>query len=158
MDSILCLDLGTKTGWARRGPDGRIWSGHENFTPSRHDSCGVRYHLFRRFLRQQGIKHINLVYYEAVNAHKGVAAAQVYGGFCSLLMTERVVPGFLHYQGVPVGTIKKAATGQGNASKDDVKDAVFRLFSLDKKRTQTVTYDEADALALLHYVISTEHK
>ncbi|GMU44616.1 MAG: hypothetical protein AMXMBFR25_26020 [Lysobacterales bacterium] len=52
------------------------------------------------------------------------------------------------YQGVPVGTIKKHATGKGNASKDDVLSAMRTL-------GHAPTDDnEADALALLHWAIA----
>jgi Holliday junction resolvasome RuvABC endonuclease subunit len=49
------------------------------------------------------------------------------------------------YQGVPVGTIKKHATGKGNAGKEDMIKAMQAL-------GHPVTDDnEADALALLHW-------
>ena len=54
------------------------------------------------------------------------------------------------YQGVPVGTIKKHATGKGNAGKGEVI-AAMRLLG------HPVTDDnEADALALLHWAIDTQ--
>ena len=54
------------------------------------------------------------------------------------------------YQGVPVGMIKRHATGKGNASKIDVIAAMRAL-------GHTVTDDnEADALAILHWAIDTQ--
>jgi len=159
MNSILCLDLGTRMGWAIRGADGRILSGQENFAPTRHDSSGVRYCLFSNWLRAKSIQAIDRVFFEAVVAHKGVAAAQIYGGFASILMVERGQPcSQAHYQGIAVGTIKKAATGKGNSSKEEVRDAVIRLFNISRRKALALTFDEADALALLHYVITTEPK
>jgi hypothetical protein len=51
---------------------------------------------------------------------------------------------------VPVGTIKKHATGKGNAGKDAVIAAV-RAWSFDP-----VDDNEADALALLRWAIATQ--
>ena len=54
------------------------------------------------------------------------------------------------YQGVPVGTIKKHATGKGNAGKTEVMDAMRAL-------GHPVSDDnEADALALLHWALDTQ--
>ena len=49
------------------------------------------------------------------------------------------------YQGVPVGTIKKHATGKGNAGKQDMVEAM-------QAKGHPITDDnEADALAILHW-------
>ena len=53
------------------------------------------------------------------------------------------------YQGVPVGTIKRFATGKGNAGKDAVMAAVrARGFS-------PADDNEADAIAILLWVMET---
>lgn len=52
------------------------------------------------------------VVFEEVRRHRGVDAAHVYGGLLAILQTvceEREVP----YSGIPVATIKRAATGRG---------------------------------------------
>jgi crossover junction endodeoxyribonuclease RuvC len=54
------------------------------------------------------------------------------------------------YQGVPVGTIKKHATGKGNAGKPDMIAAMQALGF-------PVTDDNvADALALLHWAMEQD--
>ncbi len=103
---------------------------------------------FGRWLSEiRASAHLEGVWFEEVRAHAGTIAAQVYGGFLATLTTwceERAIP----YEGVPVGTIKRFATGKGNASKADVIAAVRRLgFS-------PADDNEADALALLHWVIA----
>jgi hypothetical protein len=63
------------------------------------------------------------VYFEEVRRHAGVDAAHAYGGFMAHLTAwceHHQIP----YQGVPVGTIKKHATGKGNANKDQMIGAV----------------------------------
>jgi len=54
------------------------------------------------------------------------------------------------YQGVPVGTIKKHATGKGNASKDDM------IAAARSRGHPTVDDNEADALALLYWAVERE--
>ena len=51
------------------------------------------------------------------------------------------------YQGVPVGTIKKHATGKGNAGKEAV------IAAMRAKGYPVNDDNEADALALLHWAI-----
>ena len=151
MNSILALDLGTHTGWALRHLDGSIISGTEHFKPQRFEGGGMRYLRFRRWLTE--IKQIGdgitAVYFEEVRRHVGVDAAHAYGGFLATLTAwceHHQIP----YQGVPVGTIKKHATGKGNASKDEmVACARMRGFL-------PADDNEADALALLHWAIGMQ--
>ena len=90
---------------------------------------------------------IDAVYFEEVRRHLGVDAAHCYGGFMAHLTAwceHHKIP----YKGVPVGTIKKHATGKGNANKQDMIDAV-------KARGFNPCDDnEADALALLDWALT----
>jgi Holliday junction resolvasome RuvABC endonuclease subunit len=84
------------------------------------------------------------VYFEEVRRHASTDSAHVYGGLLATLTAwceHHKIP----YQGVPVGTIKKHATGKGNAGKDEMVKAMQAL-------GHPVTDDnEADALAILHW-------
>ena len=116
--AVLALDLGTTTGWALRGRDGGITSGTMTFKPSRFEGGGMRYLRFRRWLDEVAALAgcLARVVFEEVRAHAGTDAAHIYGGFLGQLTAwceERGVP----YEGVPVGTIKRFATGKGNADK-----------------------------------------
>ena len=77
----------------------------------------------------------------------GTIAAQVYGGFLAHLTAwcehERVP-----YQGVPVGTIKRHATGKGNAGKEAV------IAAMTAKGHRPADDNEADALAILHWALA----
>ncbi|ARK96153.1 MULTISPECIES: crossover junction endodeoxyribonuclease RuvC [Burkholderia] len=149
--TILALDLGTTTGWALRRFDGGITSGAQHFRPQRFEGGGMRFLRFRRWLSELhgSAGDIHAVYFEEVRRHAGVDAAHAYGGFLATLSAwceHHRIP----YQGVPVGTIKKHATGKGNAGKDAVIAAMCSL-------GHAVTDDnEADALALLHWAIDTQ--
>ena len=143
--AILALDLGTTTGWALRLADGSIHHGFVSFKPQRFEGGGMRYLRFKRWLTdiKQCNDGIDQVVFEEVRRHVGVDAAHAYGGFMGQLTAwceHHQIP----YQGIPVGTIKKHATGKGNASKDEMVASV-------RARGHAPTDDnEADAIALLY--------
>jgi Holliday junction resolvasome RuvABC endonuclease subunit len=148
--TILALDLGTQTGWALASRDGSITSGSQSFKPQRFEGGGMRFLRFKRWLSDvYTAATIHAVYFEEVRRHAGVDAAHAYGGFLAHL-TAWCEHHNIPYQGVPVGTIKKHATGKGNAGKDDMVAAACR-------RGHSPTDDnEADALAILHWAIETQ--
>jgi Holliday junction resolvasome RuvABC endonuclease subunit len=149
--TILALDLGTTTGWAMRPRDRQIAHGFLSLRPQRFEGGGMRYLRFKRWLSEiKGLAtDIHAVYFEEVRRHVGVDAAHVYGGLMAPLTTSREHHG-IPYQGVPVGTIKKHATGKGNAAKEEVM-AAMRV-----KGHAVADDNEADALALLHWAIDTQ--
>lgn len=149
--TILALDLGTTTGWALRGSDGNITSGSESFRPQRFEGGGMRFLRFKRWLAEllTTSDHINAVYFEEVRRHAGVDAAHAYGGFMGHLTAWCEHHG-IPYQGVPVGTIKKHATGKGNAGKDEM------IASVTQRGHRPADDNEADALAILHWAIETQ--
>jgi Holliday junction resolvasome RuvABC endonuclease subunit len=111
----------------------------------------MRYLRFKQWLTE--LKNtmggeINAVYFEEVRRHASTDSAHVYGGLMATL-TAWCEHHNIAYQGVPVGTIKKHATGKGNAGKDQIIEAM-------QLRGHPVTDDnEADALALLHCALET---
>lgn len=149
--TILALDLGTTTGWALQHLDGSIISGTESFKPQRFEGGGMRFLRFKRWLNELlSASHcINAVYFEEVRRHAGVDAAHAYGGFMGQL-TAWCEYQNIPYQGVPVGTIKKHATGKGNAGKEEI------VAAMKARGYQPDDDNEADALALLHWAIELE--
>ena len=148
--NILAIDLGTTTGWALM-TQGHINSGSKSFKPQRFEGGGMRYLRFKRWLTEikATVDTIEAVYFEEVRRHMGVDAAHAYGGFLATLTAwceHHQIP----YSGVPVGTIKKFATGKGNASKREMIDAAKLL------GCATDGDDEADAFHLLNYALSLE--
>ena len=148
--TVLCLDLGTKSGWALRSTDGVISSGTAEFKHDRYSGGGMRFLKFKQWLNQmlEVAGQIDAIYFEEVRRHLGVDAAHAYGGFLAHLSAWSEQHG-IAYEGVPVGTIKRHATGKGNANKAKVIQAV-RLLGYYPSDD-----NEADALALLHWVIDT---
>jgi len=149
-DVILALDLGTTTGWALRTADGLITSGTVSLRPSRYDGGGMRYVRFRAWLERLAADAgpIGAIHFEEVRRHVGTDAAHVFGGLLATLTAWAETAG-VPYQGVPVGTIKRHATGNGNASKDAMI-AAARARGFDPADD-----NEADAIAILHWALET---
>jgi Holliday junction resolvasome RuvABC endonuclease subunit len=144
--SILALDLGTTTGWALQSREGHVQSGSQSFRPQRFEGGGMRFLRFRRWLTELKAcaGNIDAVYFEEVRRHAGVDAAHAYGGFLATI-TAWCEHHRIPYQGVPVGTIKRHATGKGNATKEEMLAAVRQLGHRPEDD------NEADALALLAF-------
>lgn len=162
MSKILAIDPGTKLGWAISGAQ----SGTEDLSVNRHESQGMRFIKLEVFLdmilkdgpkmldnakidpAHSSTKGITLVVYEIVARHKGTHAAHIYGGIVSIIQKMCVEQG-IDYAGVPVGTIKKHATGKGNAGKPQMIAAAKVLFP----DANIIGEDDnhADALCLLDY-------
>jgi crossover junction endodeoxyribonuclease RuvC len=147
---IAAFDLGTKVGFAVCDGSTR-YSGSQNLAPRKHENWASRFDKFQQLLDSISKNFSpDRVVYEEVRAHSGTDAAHMYGAFMATLQSwcnARGIP----CVGVPVGTIKKFATGRGNASKMEVLMAV-------EKRWGVLAQDdnEADAIALLEYARSGE--
>ena len=146
----LALDLGTTTGWAIHGHDGLITSGTVSFKPRRFDGGGMRYLRFTNWLTELDRLSgpITAIWFEEVRRHAGTDAAHVYGGLMASLTSWAELRG-IPYEGVPVGTIKRHATGKGNAPKQAMLEAARdRGFS-------PADDNEADAIAILMWALET---
>lgn len=86
-----------------------------------------------------------------MKAHKGALAAHLYGGF---LFTMGAICEEMNveYQGIGVRTIKRSATGNGNAKKYEMIDAAERM------GFKPVDDNEADAIAILTCLFSDVKK
>ena len=151
LTAILALDLGTHTGWALWQADRSTTSGTEHFAPQRFEGGGMRYLRFKRWLTElkNSAEGLDAVFFEEVRRHAGVDAAHAYGGFMAHLTAwceHHQIP----YQGVPVGTIKKHATGKGNAGKADM------IVAMRARGFSPTDDNEADALALLGWALDRE--
>jgi Holliday junction resolvasome RuvABC endonuclease subunit len=147
MGSVLALDLGTKTGFAIMN-GGVVTSGTHRL---RRDvkASGVRFLEFRNWLIATiDTCGIDTVYFERVYAHKGTDAAHVYGGFMYTLAAVCVEKKIVCV-GVPVSTIKKFATGNGNATKEEM------IAAARSRGLNPVDDNEADALAILFLALKT---
>ena len=148
---MLALDLGTMTGWALRSTDGLITSGTALFRPGRFDGGGMRYLRFTNWLAEieRLAGPVAAIWFEEVRRHAATDAAHVYGGLMATLTAWAELRG-IPYEGVPVGTIKRHATGKGNADKAAmIAAARARGFS-------PADDNEADAIAILFWALETK--
>lgn len=155
---ILGIDPGTKCGWALRDPDGNMVSGVWNLAVGRHESAGMRYIRLRGFLNEiYKATPFELLAYEEVARHAGTHAAHIYGGIVAVIQSwcvvsdcwggtgipRRSIP--IDHTAIPVGTIKKFATGKGNANKDKMTVAAHEKWPGVHGYREGWLYDEADA-------------
>jgi len=149
--TYLALDLGTRTGWATKTPDGTITSGTAEFKNDRWQGGGMRFLRFKHWLTE--VKNaagcLDLILYEQVRRHAGLDASHVYGGFLATLTAWCEHHG-IPYQGVPVGTIKRHVTGKGNADKAAV------IAAVTARGFAPADDNEADAIAILLWAIETQ--
>jgi len=148
--SVLALDLGTTTGWAVRNSRCRILHGTAEFRPNRYEGGGMRYLRFAKWLDQtlEVTGGIDAIHYEEVRRHAGTDASHVYGGLLASLTAwceEHGIP----YGGVPVGTIKRFATGKGNADK------AAMIAAIRARGFEPADDNEADAIAILLWALET---
>lgn len=141
---VLALDLGTNAGWAFGEDAGTTLSGVISLKQGRYAGGGMRFVRFEKALNDlASVRKIDHVVFEEVRRHAGTDAAHVYGGLLATL-TKWCEDKSIPYEGWPVGTIKKAWTGKGNASKGE-------MIAEARRRGYDVKDDnEADAVALLH--------
>lgn len=141
---ILALDLGSILGWAIRSRGAGIVHGTVEFRNGRFEGGGMRWLRFTKWLQAMHDEHgpLAAIYFEEVRRHKGVDAAHAYGGFLSHLTAwceEKQIP----YLGIPVGTIKKHATGKGNSGKPAM------VAAMKARGFEPQTDNDADAIAVL---------
>lgn len=125
--TVLGLDLGTRFGFALANEHGEvIESGWYNTKRSGESDGMARLRFKRALLDMIEAMDPTCVYYEIPGAFKGhggkVIARQT--GILEAELTELEVP----YGGVHLATLKKFATGKGNAKKDAMRTALIERF------------------------------
>lgn len=146
MNKILALDLGTNTGFCCGTPEHHI-SGVWRLKIDRFSDWKQRLVRLRGHLNEchnaYAFEHVVV---EEVRRHAGTDAAHLYGALLGTVEVWCHDHNNIPHSAIPVGTIKKFATGKGNASKDAMISAVAERWGL-------ITDDdnEADAFALFMY-------
>jgi len=141
--NILALDLATRTGWAHSCGE----SGVQDFSPRRGDSPGMKWLAVRAWLnRVADMAQIDLIAYEQTH-HRGGAAT--HSGHAMIAIVEAfAAEKQIQITSRHTGTIKKYATGKGNADK------VAMLSAARSRWGRVIDDNHADALWLLALVTS----
>jgi Holliday junction resolvasome RuvABC endonuclease subunit len=142
---LLSIDPGTKCGYAL-WDNGVVISGVWSCAVKRNEGAGMRFIRMNNYLAT--ILPVDICGYEEVRKHRGTDAAHIYGGITAIIMAKCEATN-TQYIPIPVGTIKKHATGKGNAGKPDMVAAAKKLYP----QCAVVDDNEADALCLLDYLI-----
>ena len=152
---ILTLDLATKTGWCFGHYDEPLLDSRHgviDFSLGKGETRGHRFLKFHTWFRQLvKSQKPDRVYYEDVKRHSSNLSARVYCGLLSqveMICAYEKIPLF----DVGVGTIKKHATGKGNATKEMMIDAC-KVKGITPKDD-----NEADAICLWCYAVEEVHK
>jgi len=148
---ILALDMATRTGWALYN-DGEVMSGVINLADkNKKGSHGELFIRFNHHLANLAFKaqdEIDLIVYEQAHFRGGAATRLCVGlATCVLVYAAKY---FIRTESVHTATLKKWATGKGNADKGDMIRAACVL------GYQPQDDNEADALMLLEYTLRKE--
>ena len=146
--NILALDMATVTGWATL-INGRIESGFQDFAKRRGESNGMLFLRFNAWLDGigkdlNGKSMIELIVYERAH-HRGGAATEI-GVALMTRAQEYAVKIGAEYMAVHTASLKKFATGRGNASK-----GCMVAWASGRMKRKITDDNEADAIALLYY-------
>lgn len=139
---ILSIDCATKTGWCLY--DGRVHeSGVMDFSKRRGESNGAMFLRFRRWLSDliASVQDLEMVVYEQAH-HRGGAATEICVNLTGRVQ-EICSAGGIEYASIHTGTLKKRATGRGNASKTEMIEAAREHLG-----RQSVDDNEADAVLM----------
>lgn len=144
--NILALDLATETGWAIIA-DGQKQSGVVTFDVKRGESRGARYLRLNGWLKKKMVEidHIDVIYHEQAH-HRGGAPTEIATGFITHVQTFCAEHN-IELLNVHTGTLKKFATGKGNASKAEMIEAA------KARGWEPADDNEADAALLLEYAL-----
>lgn len=159
--NILALDLATRTGWAIQEGTGPILSGVQEFKLGRGESPGMRYFRFSRWLDELLVSRadplvmsppksrVDLVAYEQ-SFRRGGAATEVAGALVGLTQRACAMYGVEHVA-VAVTTLKKFATGRGNADKSEMIVRAYSRWPDQFRLGEPPDDNQCDGLWLLEY-------
>lgn len=142
--NILALDCATKTGWAVL-IDGHIETGVQDFSKRRGESNGMMFLRFTGWLNQSPAKFDVIVYEQA--HHRGGPPTEICVNLTGRAQEYAAKIG-AECMSIHTATLKKAITGKGRASKEDMME-----YFAEKRHVNAQDDNEADAFALLMYAM-----
>ena len=148
MNKIIALDMATQTGFAINTFPWK--SGSVCFPVKRGESPGMRFIRFRAWLNETYdvlLCDLDIICYETPH-HRGGAATAVCVGMVAILQTFAAEHN-IDLMTIHTATLKKYATGNGRAGKEDMIQAARERFD-----REIIDDNEADALFILAWAIS----
>jgi Holliday junction resolvasome RuvABC endonuclease subunit len=151
--NVLALDLATRTGWAD-ALCGSVRSGYRDFPEVKGEAPGTRFVRFRNWLREmvdtETPPELVVIEKPLIGTMKNADVARIAFGFAAI--TEEVCARFgVRFYAIHNATVKKHATGSGNADKRRMTAAANTQFEAKIGR-EIIDNNEADALCVLAWV------
>ena len=148
--TVLGLDLASRTGWAVATPLRVQAFGYWDIAPRRGESPGMRYIRLRGNLVEVHRAHPDLRLLAYEQAHQRGGAATEYAAGCVATVQAWCAELGIEHVAVHSGTLKRDATGAGNAKKPEMIAAARRIPGLE---LVPLSDDEADAIHLTQYAL-----
>lgn len=143
--NILAIDPGRKCGWALF-EDGITESGVMDFSLKRGESQGMVFVRFNAWLKKMVAHHLPEVIIYEMPHHRGGPATQLLYGMTTRIQ-ERCDLCNVEYTAIHSATLKKYATGKGNAKKN----VMLRSAETHWPGRNIQDDNEADALWMMEY-------
>lgn len=157
--NFLALDLGTKTGFAYRNLNHGIVAGTWRLATPKEtkdaDRCcaDVRLHALNKHLHDLFLVQIPKgIVFEDVQFSVSTAQTQLWSSFRTVVLLKAAAYNVKTFC-CPVATLKKFATGRGNAQKEDMALALVQTREIDN-----VTALDDNAVDAAHLLRWAEHK
>lgn len=160
MIPVLALDLGTKTGYAYRTASGAVTSGTWKLATAKEVReqegrerdcryCRLAENIHELVAREQ----IEILGFEDVQFSTYTAQTQLWASLRGAVWSVGCRYPGIDVEAVPVGSLKKFATGHGNATKEMMAAALGRTHPGYFLNVRAPDDNEIDALHLLHYLL-----
>ena len=157
---VMAFDLGAKTGWAAACAEGKL----AQYARIRLDLTGAKHRKLAFF--RESVEALIRVFGPSTIAHEAAMATPHRGSrggranWRPLLYYEGVLAEVCEARGIRrrsiyPPTLKKWSTGNGRASKDDLRDAARKRWNIGSRVTAKLSDDVCDALCVLSWAIGT---
>lgn len=142
--TILSLDIGSDTGWAKL-KNGIIQSSGVVSFVKKDSHPGDRFLRFHNWLRENG-KDVQEIFYEDVPRFESAKAARSYCGYLATIQMFCLSAG-KRMTNIKANSVKKEFSGHGNADKKAMCQAAHRLGWKNGLLGSDMDHDECDAIA-----------
>jgi len=143
------VDIKSHCTWAQYAVINKLRLGAWDLSTNRHEGPGMMWIRLAAYLDELSP---DFFVYEMAHGHwRSGAAEYYYNGGLATLETWAARNELAAYDSIPVGTLKKFATGKGNCNKDAIVAAANEQLNLELPNSKD---DEADAAFILKWAVT----
>jgi len=148
---VLALDTATRTGFAFGDGTSRIESGYQDFPTPRGASPGIRFVMFNKWLEDLiCTTQPEVIVYEM--SHQRGAGTEFLAGLTTRVQEAAARHG-IEYRSIHSGTLKKWATGNGAAKKEEMVERA-RSELIENGSPPPTDDNECDAICMLAWALA----